>query len=75
MTFDQVVTPVAASAWRHGLTAPSLRAVPLRDAPRSEVAVATRSGESRSDVTDFMLCAREITRNLIDRVPSAAARR
>jgi DNA-binding transcriptional LysR family regulator len=74
VTFGRAVTPVAASAWRHGLASPALRAVPLSDAPRSEVAVATRSGDSRSDVAAFALCAREITTGLIGRVPGAAAR-
>ncbi len=71
VSFGEVVTPVASSAWRLGLADPALRAIPLTDAPRSEVAVATRHGESRADVTDFANCAREITSALIDCVPEA----
>lgn len=69
--FGNVVTPVAASAWRMGLVRSSLRAVPMSDAPRSEVGVATRRADDRSDVHDFVECAREVTRAMIDSVPDA----
>jgi DNA-binding transcriptional LysR family regulator len=75
VSFGGIVTPVAASAWRLGLTDPTLRAIPLRDAPRSEVAVASRMRETRGDVTEFVTCARETTRALIDCVPEARVRR
>jgi DNA-binding transcriptional LysR family regulator len=72
LEFGGVVTPVAASAWRMGLARSSLRTVTMPDAPRSEVAVATRRQDDRSDVAAFVDCARDVTRALIDSVPGAA---
>ncbi|BBG02640.1 MULTISPECIES: LysR family transcriptional regulator [Pseudonocardia] len=66
-----VVTPAAASAWRMGLERPSLRAVPLSDAPRSQVAVASRRRDQRSDVLGFAECARDVARAMIDDVDGA----
>lgn len=73
VSFGSVVTPVAASAWRIGLASSSLSAIPMRDAPRSQVAVATRHKEGRADVADFLDCARQISGACLDRVPGAAA--
>jgi DNA-binding transcriptional LysR family regulator len=72
---DSVVTPIAQSAWRIGLaTATSpLRAIPLVDAPRSIVAAASRSGDTREDVMAFIHCAQRICETLIDRIPDARA--
>jgi DNA-binding transcriptional LysR family regulator len=68
-----VVTPVAQSAWRLGMAtaASPLRAIPLVGAPRSQVAAASRRGDTREDVAAFTLCARRICETLIDRIPDA----
>jgi DNA-binding transcriptional LysR family regulator len=73
VSFGPVVTPVTASAWRIALASSSLSAIPMRDAPRSQVAVATRHRETRADVADFFDCAREISAAHLDRVPGASA--
>ena len=70
------ITPVAQSAWRLGLatSASPLRAIPLKNAPRSTVAAASRRGDTREDVVAFTECAQRICHTLIDHVPGARVR-
>lgn len=69
MMFEDVVMPVAASAWRHGLTSPELTAVPLTGDVVSQAGVAYRTGDHRRDVAAFVACAHQVARDLIDLVP------
>lgn len=65
----EIVAPVCASAWRLSLASPTLRTVPLRDGPRSQVAVACRRGEQRPDALAFLDTAERVTGALADRMP------
>jgi DNA-binding transcriptional LysR family regulator len=67
----EIVAPVCASAWRLALAAPGLRAVPLRDGPRSRVAAACRRGEKRSDALAFLDAAVRVTDALAGTVPGS----
>ncbi|MGQ0479519.1 MAG: LysR family transcriptional regulator [Pseudonocardia sp.] len=68
---EPVVMPVAASAWRLGMTSPLLRAIPLTDVPPSDVAVGYLRRGSCAHAREFARCAREVSHRSIDLVPGA----
>jgi DNA-binding transcriptional LysR family regulator len=69
LMFDDVLMPIAGSAWRMGLEDPSLKAIPLSDAAPSEIAVAFNPEETRPEVRAFAACAQETSRLMINRIP------
>ena len=66
---EPAVAVCAASAWRMALTDPALAAVPVPDAPRSEIGIGLRRGDDRPAVRAFVETARRITRTMIGSVP------
>ena len=66
---EPAVAAIAASAWRMSVAGPMLRAVPMPDAPRSEVGVGRRRGDERPEIGEFLLTARRVVRTMIDVVP------
>lgn len=71
VAFSDIMTPVVGSVWRLGMGHSDLEGIPLLDSPRSEVVVARRSTDRRSEVTDFIACAEVATREGIGRVKDA----
>lgn len=71
VAFSDIMTPVVQSVWRLGMGHADLRGIPLVDSPRSEVVIARRSTDTRSEVTDFVTCAEVATRDEIGRVAGA----
>ncbi|MCU1478806.1 MAG: LysR family transcriptional regulator [Subtercola sp.] len=69
--FGDVITPLVRSAWRLGMGHSGLVGIPLKDAPRSESAVAHRVNDGRSVVVDFVTCAELMTHENIHKIASA----
>lgn len=68
---ESAVAAMAASAWRLAVADAMLRAVPMPDAPRSEVGIGFRRGDERPEVSAFVRTARHVARMMIDVVPGA----
>jgi DNA-binding transcriptional LysR family regulator len=66
---EPAVAAMAASAWRMAVADPMLRAVPMPDAPRSEIGIGFRRGDERPEVSAFVQIAQHTARMMIDVVP------
>lgn len=66
---EPVVVAAASSGWQHGLSSPLLRAVPIRDAEPTRVAVAYLRSPARAWAKEFALCAREVSERMLHLVP------
>lgn len=66
---EPAVATMAASAWRMAVADPMLRAVPMPDAPRSEIGIGFRRGDERPEVRAFVRIARHVAHTMIDVVP------